>query len=127
MTQEPKLWKDMTPEEKGALLLAHHEGKVIEWNSTHAPGDWGDWGACGEDCLWDGEWGGDGFAYRVKPEPEREKVTARICLTGDGSSLHMDAEYGYDNYGKDHLYATVTFDVIDGKPDPASLKIKEVG
>jgi hypothetical protein len=25
----PKLWRDMTPEEKGALLLAHHEGKVI--------------------------------------------------------------------------------------------------
>lgn len=26
----PKLWHDMTPKEKGALLLAHHEGKVIE-------------------------------------------------------------------------------------------------
>jgi len=26
----PKLWRDMTDSEKGALLLAHHEGKVIE-------------------------------------------------------------------------------------------------
>ena len=115
MTQEPKLWKDMTPEEKGALLLAYHEGKDIERFSA----DFLDyWHTVYPSWV-------DDVAYRVKPE--REKVTARICLTGDGTSLHMEAEYGYDNYGKDHLYATLTFDAIDGKPDPASLKIEEVG
>jgi len=31
-TPTPKLWRDMTPEEKGALMLAAHEGKVIEWS-----------------------------------------------------------------------------------------------
>jgi hypothetical protein len=30
----PKLWRDMTPEEKGALLLAAHEGKVIEYDGA---------------------------------------------------------------------------------------------
>jgi len=30
---EPKLWREMTDAEKGALLLAHHEGKVIEYYS----------------------------------------------------------------------------------------------
>ena len=125
MTQEPKLWKDMTPEEKGALLLADHEGKVIEWNSTHALGGWGGWEACSDDCLWDGEWGGHGFAYRVKPN--REKVTARVCLTAEGGSMHMYADHHPRYYGEGYLYATVTFDVIDGEPDPASLKIEEVG
>ena len=30
MSDTPKIWHDMTDAEKGALLLAHHEGKVIE-------------------------------------------------------------------------------------------------
>lgn len=30
MSGAPKIWLDMTPEEKGALLLAHHEGKTIQ-------------------------------------------------------------------------------------------------
>ena len=56
----PKLWRDMTPEEKGALLLAHHEGRVIEvWRY---------------DDKWVGtepHWNGFNF-YRVKPAPPRE-------------------------------------------------------
>lgn len=56
--EEPKLWKDMTDEEKGALLLADHQGKYIEyytgdrnWASSVFP-----------------KWA-DHVAYRVKPEP----------------------------------------------------------
>ena len=58
----PKLWRDMTDEEKGALLLAHHEGKVIEshhgdmWRHSITPA-----------------WFGDS-AYRVKPEPNTQVV-----------------------------------------------------
>jgi hypothetical protein len=116
MDNKPKLWKDMTPEEKGALLLAKYEKKFIE---------------CYEDGSWNvvvgtGNVFYHGTAYRVKPEPKREKITARICLTKDGASLHMEAEYGYDLYSKAHLYALVTFDIIDGKPDPESIKIEEV-
>lgn len=64
-TNAPKLWKDMTPEEKGALLLAHHEGKVIEWYDPV------------EDIWliegyhdWDPE-----LSFRVRPEPKVETVT----------------------------------------------------
>jgi hypothetical protein len=111
MTQEPKLWKDMTPEEKGALLLAHHEGKDIEsFGGTDWYRAYPSWA--------------DDVAYRVKPEPKREKVTALICLTSQGVSLHMETS-GTPEWSK-ALYATVTFDTIGGKPDPASLKIEEV-
>lgn len=60
-TPEPKLWRDMTDAEKGALLLAHHEGEVIEyfnngWVKCHAP-------------IWR-----DVHAYRIKPEPNRVTV-----------------------------------------------------
>lgn len=63
-TDDPKLWRDMTPEEKGALLLAHHEGKRIQiyraldkmWELIKSP--------CWSEC----------HAYRVHPEPKREMV-----------------------------------------------------
>lgn len=67
-----KLWKDMTPEEKGALLLAYHEGKVIEWcygfcepstfrvDGSSAKG--------GMEPCWDPK-----CYYRVKPEPKEPR------------------------------------------------------
>ena len=58
-TDQPKLWRDMTPEEKGALLLAHHEGKVIEANEGDG---WFD-----AHPYW-----APNSAYRVRPEPKRE-------------------------------------------------------
>jgi len=61
-----KRWRDMTPEEKGALLLAHHEGKVIEYFSTVCEGVW-ESVICHEWCS--------GIAYRVRPEPIRETIT----------------------------------------------------
>lgn len=61
----PKLWRDMTPEEKGALLLAHHEGKTIELFLSKD-----DWMECSP--YWS-----DDVAYRVKPGPVRETVTLR--------------------------------------------------
>ena len=112
----PTLWKDMTPEEKGALLLAEHEGKAIEVFGLAYPDMWHENYTC---------WEVDS-AYRIKPEQKRERVTAQICLTIDGTSLHMKTVGGYGSYNKDNLYATVTFDTIDGKPDPKSLKIEDV-
>jgi hypothetical protein len=107
----------MTQEEKGALFLADHEGKQIESFGVNYPGDWHDvypsWA--------------DDVAYRVKPEPKRERVTAQICLTAEGVSLHMHADHHPRYYREGYLYATVTFDTIDGKPDPASIKIEEQG
>jgi hypothetical protein len=89
----PKLWKDMTPEEKGALLLAHHEGKTIEcyqfpdhgWEVIYNP-------------VFDNT-----SAYRIKPEPKR--VT--VALMADFKEIG-------------------TIDLIDGIPDPDSIKITGV-
>jgi len=85
----PKLWRDMTDAEKGALLLAHHEGKVIEyfiggcgWMKCPAP-------------IWS-----YGHAYRVKPEPKRVTVP----LMADFKEIG-------------------TIDLVDGKPDLASIKL----
>ena len=52
-----KLWKDMTPAEKGALPLAHHEGKTFEISNL-LPGD--EWTEIKEP-IWM-----DSLAYRVK-------------------------------------------------------------
>ena len=57
--ETPILWRDMTPEQKGALLLAHHNGEPIE---TWHP----------DDPVWEEvepEWF-CGQAYRVRPAPK---------------------------------------------------------
>jgi hypothetical protein len=83
----PKLWRDMTPEEKVALLLAHHEGKVIEigrylgegaefWYSATRPG-----------------WGKQN-AYRIRPEPKRETVTRHLSHAGVAYPVTIDVVDG---------------------------------
>jgi hypothetical protein len=116
VTHEPKLWGDMTPEEKGALLLGWHEGKVIEVFGLLYPDMWGEDDPCFyEDC-----------AYRIKPEPERETLTAKLCINNTGISLHMRPSYRAHHYGEDAaFYFTLTFDTIDGKLDPSSIKIED--
>lgn len=58
-----KAWGDMTSEEKGALLLAFHEGKTIQWSGPFSPEEWSD----------DSEpFKYTTFKYRTKPEePKR--------------------------------------------------------
>jgi hypothetical protein len=117
MTQEPKLWRDMAPEEKGALLLAHHEGKIIEVFGRLYPDEWYE----DDELCFD-----DDCAYRTKPEPKREMVEASLCIIKSGTSLHMRPSYRAHHYGDDNFYFTLTFDVIDGQPDPSSIKIKGI-
>ena len=111
----PKLWRDMTDAEKGALLLAHHEGNVIEWlvpNIDHTGSEisksWAECQSVGYHPH---------FAYRIKPEPTRETVT----LYG-APSKHV--QWCLDQCGLDTH--KITFDLIDGTPDPASIKMNEV-
>ena len=92
----PKLWRDMTPEEKGALLLAHHEGKVIEYCFC---GD-SDWQPIASPSFT------PTHAYRVKPEPVVETVA--LCWK---KGLAM-GQIG-------------TIDLVDGKPDCNSIKMEE--
>ena len=112
----PTLWGNMTPEEKGALLLGWHEGKVIEVFGLLYPDMWCEDDPCFyEDC-----------AYRIKPEPKREMVEASLCIIKSGTSLHMRPSYRAHHYGEDAaFYFTLTFDIIDGKLDPSSIKIED--
>lgn len=93
----PTKWGDMTPEQKGALLLAHHEGKTIEcycfregqFTTTHEP------------YLF------DGVAYRIKPEPKVEVV-------------HL---MNFHEKAKGHA---IVFTVVDGVPDCNSVKMEAI-
>lgn len=107
---EPKLWRDMTPEEKGALLLAHHEGKVIEGKAQNVC----NWGVCSSP-VWD-----EGIAYRVKPEPVIETIT----LYGGGVKGMVWANC---RRGGDLDTHRITFTLIDGTPDLLSIKMEKLG
>jgi len=95
-----KLWSDMSPEEKGALLLARHEGKVIEFETYYENGST--------------SWLPTPFsapqpnvAYRIRPEPKRETVELWWRkVSDDGCS---EGRCG-------------TIDLIDGKPDCESIR-----
>ena len=109
--EEPKTWRDMTPEEKGALLLAEHEGKVIEVCDLAYPDEWYE----GYDPCFE-----DDCAYRIKPEPKRERVVLVGRMdTPDSWAFFISEVYPFDSH-------RITFDTIDGKPDPSSIKIEEL-
>lgn len=101
----PKTWGEMSDAEKGALLLAQHEGKEIEY--------------MGFDRWWPKpiwEWSSE-KTYRIKPEPKRETVT----LYGDfedGGHVSL-SPYGAEQY-------RITFDTLDGKPVLDSIKMEEL-
>lgn len=104
----PKLWKDMSDEEKGSLLLAQHNGEAIECLDTH----YNMWFPCGDIPLWL-----KNMAYHVKPKPEPkvETTCAYWCV------------YGASTYKADGWHThKITFDVIDGKPDCNSVKMEEL-
>lgn len=107
---KPKIWRDMTPEEKGALLLAEHEGKIIEAWGLSYPDMWhADYHAWEDNC-----------AYRIKPEPKRERVVLVGRMdTPDSWAFFISEVDPFDSH-------RITFDTIDGKPDPSSIKIEEV-
>jgi len=103
----PTLWRDMTPEQKGALLLAEHEGKVVQ---SYGGESWFDvaWPA------WD-----DDTAYRIRPEPKREVVEIDVfCAAGFGAEACAGTEWPATH--------RITFTTIDGKPDCASIRMEEV-
>lgn len=101
----PKAWKDLTPEEKGALLLAHREGTTLQyynevydfWSDTETtfhPMD----------------------ILRIKPKPARKTVTLY------GAGWHYEqAEIPCD----DDTHR-ITFDLVDGEPDTDSIKMEKL-
>ena len=110
----PKKWKDMSPEEKGALLLADHEEKEIEIYLAKI-----DYTGEAQEYVWEPLiYPGfrDQCAYRVKPEPVAETVTSYWCPKW-GMRLHNPV---HDTTHR------ITFDLIDGKPDCDSVKMEEI-
>lgn len=103
-TAQPTIWRDMTDAEKGALLLAAHDGKVIECIGAGL----GSWSPC------DPQWRGD-RAYRVKPEPVRETVSG----WWNGKNFHNTANYADRTH-------RITFDTIDGEPDCSTIKMERI-
>jgi len=104
-TDKPKTWGEMTDAEKGALLLAHHEGKVIQMVDCN--GNWIDYIMFG--AVTD-------YAYRIKPEPKHETVV-----------LKFGGPYGVHGVAHDHVKPhRITFDLIDGEPDLISVKMERV-
>jgi hypothetical protein len=99
----PTIWRDMTPEQKVALLLAHHEGEVVEYLRGNA------WEETTPSWY-------DSFAYRIRPEPVRKTVT----LYGAGF------EWGQAELPSAEDTHRITFNLVDGKPDCTSIKMEEV-
>lgn len=105
----PQLLGDMTDAEIGALVRAWHEGKVIEGYSRRIDG----WVECMVFNLWH-----EDIAYRIKPEPVRETVT--IYINEKGETVPRDGTISWA------ATRAITFDLIDGEPDPASIKMERV-
>jgi hypothetical protein len=103
----PKTWGEMTDKEKGALLLAEHRGEVVEWRAPEDIND--DWDTKGL------RFGCPDMAYRVRPEPKQETVTLYGC----------GFEWGQASKPCDEDTHRITFDLIDGKPDCASIRMEE--
>jgi hypothetical protein len=96
----PKLWRDMTP---GTQVQVFRDGRgwqdgftFLAYHSVD-PGYWAEV---------DPSWAGD-CKFRIRPEPKRETVALcwKKCLA---------------------MQQIGTIDLINGKPDPASVKLDEI-
>ena len=102
-SDKPKLWRDMNDAEKSALLLAHHEGKVIEvmdgntWYRKTFPVF------------------ADGNAYRVRPEPEVEVIE----LYGNEDTSFYRGGPCFDTH-------CITFNIVDGEIDCSSVQMRKL-
>jgi hypothetical protein len=102
-------WGDMTPEQQGALLLAHHQGKTIEMKS-YSFSVW----VYIKNPIW-----GQGVAYRVKPETVvvHHKRYASLLSSGLGAiNKNQDT-------GSDYM---LTYDTEDGVPVCSSVKLSKL-
>jgi hypothetical protein len=116
-SEAPKTWVEMTPEEKGALLLAHHEGKVIErcvpmcdCTGEVTNHEW-------KKCFHIGHY--LHCAYRIRPEPVREVVEKYGYYDGNEWVFGSGPQTTSDTH-------RITFDLIDGKPDCDSVKMERI-
>ena len=100
LNEDKRSWKDLTDEEKGLLLLAYYEGKVIqEWCEY----DWYD------DCL-SPDWA-DGI-WRIKPEAVKQ---VRWCNDyKDGSDVWHYSREAADRTADENRIAVIRREIVDG-------------
>jgi hypothetical protein len=106
-------WGDMTPEQQGALLLAHHQGKTIELIS-HASGRW----VCSEYPLWTQD-----TPYRIKHEP--------VVVHNELHSVLYEGNYesnivGFWRGKYPESTHVLTYDTEDGVPVCSSVKLSKL-
>jgi hypothetical protein len=102
-------WGDMTPEQQGALLLAHHQGKTIEMKS-YSFSVW----VYIKNPIW-----GQGVAYRVKPEP--------VVVHHEKYAFCRDDILGHFFFGRyPESTHVLTYDTEDGVPVCSSVKLSKL-
>jgi hypothetical protein len=101
---EYQIWADMTPEAQGALLLAEHNGKIIE------DFDGFDWGVSAFSGWY------DHIKYRVKPA---EPVVVTHELFGQQKSFWRGPQAKSDTH-------KMSYNTIDDVIDCASVKMMEI-
>lgn len=101
-------WSDLSPEQKGALLLAHHQGEKIEYRYS-TEGTW--------HVVRRPTWDPEAF-YRVKPHgPKRETKT----IYGG-----KDRDWNFDGYQSTCDTHIIIFDMIDGEPDCSNIHMVKI-
>ena len=108
--ETPTPWGDMSDEEKGALLLAHHEGNDIEWTWVDRQPVW-------RDCP-NAVGRFDKYAYRVKPGPEVKEVVM------NGGNFGGDLDFSSDRVHDDDTH-TITLPTLNDTPIPGTYTSEE--
>jgi hypothetical protein len=102
--EAPKPWGELSDAEKGALLLAEHEGEAIEFYDPEHPADGWMLQVTSKTGVH------RHFAYRIKPEPKRVYVTRFVTLNSTAEApTHK-----------------ITYYTLDGEPDCSSVRMEEV-
>jgi hypothetical protein len=109
---DPKQWQDMTPEEKGEILLAKLEGKTIE--CSYDPSKY--WG---EIKKMQNITGIPYCHYRIKPE---EPVVEKITMFCGAQAKCLDTT---PNRHKGHTHC-IEFNLVDGEPDTTSIVMRKL-
>lgn len=107
----PILWIDRTANEKGAILLAWHNGARIERFCEHRQ----EWVAASLSC-------GEHHAYRANTDPVRKT----IVMVGKAEGFY--GEYSFhqcDNVTLGYSHK-IMFDLVDGEPDTNSVKMEKL-
>lgn len=94
------MWKDMTDEEKGAILLAHHEGKAVQFRGARL----GAWFSVGVK----GEWY-DAHEYRIKPAEPVYRTTSQDVWCHAGHLKYPELQLrNYGLHNTDAYYGRLT-------------------